>query len=237
MVNFDFSCLTGNKTIAKTRVGSVSFADLEKLEKCSRSLLEGNSHVLWLLSALLSQLKSDGFSPSDLTLFHEAISSISCTLASQTSMAAAMSDFVVSKRQKSHLAHVSLPILGSQKLELLILPGSDSLFGQSHLEKVSGQVKEDSFISSSLSLAKLAGAKAGGKGKSSSSSSSSSFTTGSSHYLSLLDYSRPGLSGFRKRSASPAHGGGGKRGHGGRGLSLSLVPARVFGNRSHVPVP
>ena len=78
-------------------MGSVSFADLKKLEKCSRSLLEGNSHALWLMTALLSQLKRDRFSPSDPTLFDKAISSISCTLASHTSVAAGMSDFLVSK--------------------------------------------------------------------------------------------------------------------------------------------
>ena len=108
------------------------------------------------MSALLSQLKSDGLSPSDPTLFNKAISSISCTLASQTLLAAAMSDFVVSKCKESHLAHVSIPISASQKREQLVSLGSDSsLFDQSLLERVSGQVKEDSFISSSLSLAKL----------------------------------------------------------------------------------
>ena len=35
LVNPDFSRLTANKTIAKTRAGSISFADMEKLEKCS----------------------------------------------------------------------------------------------------------------------------------------------------------------------------------------------------------
>ena len=57
MVNPAFSHLTANRTIA----GSISFDDMEKLEKYSRSLLEGNSHALWLMSALLSQLKADGF--------------------------------------------------------------------------------------------------------------------------------------------------------------------------------
>ena len=120
LVNPDFSLLMANKSIAKTPAGSISFADMERLEKCSRSLLEGNSHALWLMSALLSQLKVYGFSPSDQTVFDKAISSISCTLASQTSLAAAMSDFVVSKHKESLLSHVSLPISASQKRELLL---------------------------------------------------------------------------------------------------------------------
>ena len=45
-VNPDFSRLTANKSFAKTRAGSVSFFDMERSEKYSRSLLEGNSHAL-----------------------------------------------------------------------------------------------------------------------------------------------------------------------------------------------
>ena len=47
-LNPDFARLTRNKTITKSCAGFVSFADMEKVEKCSRSLLEGNSHSLWL---------------------------------------------------------------------------------------------------------------------------------------------------------------------------------------------
>ena len=235
LVNLDFSLLTANKSIAKTRTGSVSFADMERLEKCSHSLLEGNLHALWLMSALVFQLKADGFSPSDPTLSDKAISSISCTLASQTSLAAAMSDFVVSKRKESLLSHVSLPISASQKQELLVTPGTDSaLFDQSLLEQVSGQVKEDSFISTSMAMAKLAGAKSGGKTKSSASSASSSFAGGSSP----LGFSRPGPSGFCKLSTSPARGGGSKRGRGGRGTSPSLFSRRKgFRKQESCPCP
>ena len=96
----------------------------------------------------------DGFTPSDPALFDKTISSLSSTLASQASLAAGLSDYMVSKRRKSYLAHVSLPLSAPQKLQLLVTPGSESsLFDQSFLEKVSGQVKEGSFISSSLSLA------------------------------------------------------------------------------------
>ena len=171
------------------------------------------------MSALLSQLKDDGFSPFDPTLFDKAISSISCTLASQTSLAAVMSDFVVTKRKELLLSHISLPISTTQKHELFVSSGSDSsFFGQSLLERVFGQVKEDSFISSSLSLAKLAGAKSGGKGKSSASSASLSFAVGSSPFV----FSRTGSSGFRKWSISPANGGGG------RGMSPSLSSRKGF---------
>ena len=83
-----------------THAGSVSFADMERVEKCSLPFLEGNSHS-WLLPALLSQLKQDGFTPSDPALSDKTISSLSSNLASQTSLAAGLSDFVVSKWSKS----------------------------------------------------------------------------------------------------------------------------------------
>ena len=95
-----------------------------------------------------------------------------------------------------------------------------SLFDQGLLEKVSNQVKEDTFISSSLSKAKLARSQVSGKGK----SSSPSGAVGVSHaepsgYSSPLDYPRLGSASLGKRAASPIRGGGGKRSRGGRVVS------------------
>ena len=68
-----------------------------------------------------------------------------------------MSDFIVSKRRESYLGHASLPLSAAQKCELQVTLGSGTaLFDQDLLEKACDQVKGDSFISSSLSLAKLA---------------------------------------------------------------------------------
>ena len=88
-----------------------------------------------------------------------------------------------------------MPISASQKRAFLITLGSgDSLFDQELLEKVFGQVKEDSFISSTMSLAKLARSKSIGRGKSSSSSGLSGSSQGavSSGYSSPLDCYRAG---------------------------------------------
>ena len=60
-VNPDFSQLTENKSISTERVGTVSFFELERMESSIKSLLEANSYSLWLLSALLPQLKRNGF--------------------------------------------------------------------------------------------------------------------------------------------------------------------------------
>ena len=239
-LNPDFSRLAENKTISKKRMGPISFFELECLEGCSKALLESNSYALWLMSGLPSQLKQDGFAPLDPTLFDAPISSI-CVLANQTETAAAMSDFLVSKRRESYLNHVSLPISASQKRELPITLGSgDSLFDQDLLEKVSGQVKVDSFISSTMSLSKLASSKSIGRRKSSSSSSlsGSSQGAGSSGYSSPLDYNRAGPSSSHgKRSASPGRCGRGKQVRRGRGVSPSPKAKRVLGSGSHAPVP
>ena len=52
------------------------------MKSVSRSLLEGNSHSLWLMYGILSQLKQADFNPPDPALFNTNISSISASLSS-----------------------------------------------------------------------------------------------------------------------------------------------------------
>ena len=105
-LNPDFAQITGCKTIAKSHVSATTFADLEKVEKCSRTLIAGQSKSYWLLSALLSQLKQDGFQPSDLYLLDKNISALSASLATQTLICAGFTDFVMAKHRESM---VSIP--------------------------------------------------------------------------------------------------------------------------------
>ena len=144
--------------------------------------------------------------------------------------AASLTDFLISKRREFYLGHASLPLSAAQKSDLLVTSGSDStLFDQGLLEKVSSQVKEDSFISSSLSMANLARSQASSKGKSSSSSGAvGSSLAGSSGYSSPLDYPRSGSTSSGKRAASPSRGGGGKQSRDGRGVSPSPKSKRGF---------
>ena len=67
--NPDFSRISENKNVVKTRSSSVTLADLEKLDRGSRTILAGDSQCFWLLSSLLAQLKDDGYKPSDPALF------------------------------------------------------------------------------------------------------------------------------------------------------------------------
>ena len=215
----DFSFISNSKNIIKSRLSSVFFADLEKIERVGRTVIAGDSQCFWLLSSLLAQLKEDGFSPSDPVLFDKNISVLSAALASQTTVAAGLTDFVTSKRQESYLAHASCPIAESQKRELLVAPGTGSLlFNQPLLEKIVSQLKEDSLIASSVSLTNLS--KAAGRGHPNSSSGD--------RYSSSLEQSRPGPSRYRKRSSSPARGSFAKRGRRGRGMSPSSNRGKGF---------
>ena len=156
-VNPDFARLCGNKVMSDKRRGSVTFAEMQRLESVSQSSLEECSFSLWMMSGLLSQLKRDGFNPSDPTLFNTTISSVSAALSSQTRSATSVSTFMRSKRRESLLAHATVPVSQVQKRKLTVAPGSsDGLFDQDLLEKVASQVKEDAFVSSSMSMAKLA---------------------------------------------------------------------------------
>ena len=207
-LNPDFSRMSKTKNIVKTRSSSVTLADLEKLDRGSCTILAGDSQCFWLLSSLLTQLKDDGYKPSDPVFFDKNISALSAALASQTTMAAGVSDFVASKRRESYLAHASCPIAESVKRDLLVSPGTSAfLFDRPLLEKVVTAMKEDSLISSTASLASLS--KMASRGRSGSS--------GSDCYSSPLDFSRSGSSGYRKRSASLARGSFAKRGRRGKG--------------------
>ena len=223
-INPDFARLCGNKVVSNKRWGSVTFAEMQRLESVSQSSPEVCSFSLWMMSGLLSQLKHDGFNPSDPTLFNTAISSVSAALSSQARSAAAVSTFMPSKRRESLLAHATVPVSQVQKRELTVDPGSsDGLFAQDLLEKVASQVKEDAFVSSSMSMAKLSQSGSSGKSgrKAASGSARSASGSGSSGYQSSPSFGESS----GKLSASPAWGGGGKRFHGDKSRAPSSKPS------------
>ena len=168
---------------------------------------------------MLAQLKDDGYHPSDPALFDKNISSLSAALASQSMMAAGVTDFVSAKSRESSLAHAACPIAESVKWDLLVAPGTESFFfDQPLLEKVVSHIKEDSLISFTASLESLSKASAHGH----------SGSSGSDRYSSPLNQPRSSSSGFRKRSASPVRGSIAKRGRGGRGMTPSSSRGKGF---------
>ena len=216
-LNSDFTRICRSRSVLKSRMSSVSLADLERLDRVARMILAGDSQRFWFLSALLVQLKEDGYQPSNPSLFDKSISSLSSALATQTNASACLSEFVTTKRRESYLSHSSITLPDSLKRDLLVAPGTDSLlFNQPLLSEAIENMKEDSLLSSTSSLASIS--KAASKSKP---------QGGANKYSFPLDAPRPGTSGFRKRSSSPYRRGS-KCGRGGRGATPSSSRGRGF---------
>ena len=116
------------------RWGSISFSEMEQIERVFRNQLEMTSSSLWLMPGILAMLKRDGFQPSDSTLFNAALSSVSAAMSRQARSAAAGSAFLRSKRRESLLSHTSVPVLEAQRRSLATTPGSSTgLFDESLL--------------------------------------------------------------------------------------------------------
>ena len=172
--------------------GSVTFSEMERLERLFQGQLEVTSSSLWLMSGILAMLKRDGFQPSDPALFNSALSSVSAALSRQARTAAAGSTFIRAKRRESLLAHTTLPVPETQKRDLTVTPGSSSgLFDAELLAEVVSQVQSSSQISSNLALSLSLR-----RGRSAPSSSSSPLT---GPRLSSYARGRP----YGKRSSSP----------------------------------
>ena len=188
------------------RWGSISFLEMERIERLVRTQLEMTSSSLWLMSGILAMLKRDGFQPSDPTLFNAALSSVSAAMSQQARAASSGSTFVRAKRRESLLTHTSIPVPEAQRRLLTSAPGSRTgLFDEALLGDVVAQVQRSSMISSNLAVSRSFG-----RSKSRTSSSSPLVDPSSS---------RPPRGGRSsgKRSASSSRFGGGKRFRGGGG--------------------
>ena len=260
-VNPLFYRLAGASAMGSKHWGSVTFAEMERLERLFRSQLEVTSSSLWMLSGILAMLKRDGFNPSTPGLFNTAIASVSALLASQARSAASGSVFLRSKRRESLLVHSKVPIPEPQKRALVVSPGSDSgLFEESLLDSVEHQVKEDSLVSSSLALSKALSSRAGSKSVASSSSlagpsgfrpprsaqwSGKRSASSSRSFFETFEFSEVGAvplpNPVRQLSVPPLAGlkGQGRRSVGGGGppgrvlYTLSSASSSVYGTHPH----
>ena len=209
-VNSAFAQLTGSKTLATRRWGSVSFKDMERLERLFLNQLEVTSSSLWLMSGILAMLKQDRFQPSDPALFNSALSSVSAALSRHARSSAAGTGFIRAKRRESLLAHTTLPVPESQKRSLMT---SSGLFDSGLLAEVVAQVHSSSQISSNLALSRSLR-----RGRPSQTPSSSPLT---GPRLPSFSRGRP----YGKRSASSSRSGSRKRFRGGKGGAPSSGPS------------
>ena len=150
-VNASFAHLAGTRAVWSKRWGSISFAEMERIERVLRNQLEVTSSSLWLMSGILAMLKRDGFQPSDPALFNAALSSVSAAMSQQARSAATDSTFLRTKRRESLLSHTSVPVPEAQRRSLTTAPGSSTgLFDESLLGDVVAQVQRSSLISSDV---------------------------------------------------------------------------------------
>ena len=77
-VNSAFAQLAGSRALGSRRWGSVTFSDMERLERLFQGQLEVTSSSLWLMSGILAMLKRDHFQPSDPALFISAVFCFRC---------------------------------------------------------------------------------------------------------------------------------------------------------------
>ena len=168
-VNPSFAQLAGTRAVGSKRWGSISFSEMERIERLFRTQLEMTSTSLWLMSGILAMLKRDGFQPSDPTLFNAALSSVSAAMSQQARAASSGSTFLRAKRRESLLTHTSIPVPEAQRRSLISAPGSRTgLFDEALLGDVVAQVQRSSLISSNLAVLRSFG-----RSKSPASSSSS----------------------------------------------------------------
>ena len=213
-VSPSFAQLAGARAVGSKRWGSISFSEMERLECLFRSQLEMTSSSLWLMSGILAMLKSDGFQPSDPTLFNAALSSVSASLSQQARSASAGSAFLRAKRRESLLSHTSIPVPEAQRRSLMVAPSSSvGLFNEDILAEVVAQVQHSSLISSFLAVSRSLG-----RGRSRPSSSSPLVDP---HSFSTPRVGRP----YGKRSSSSSRSGGRKRFRGGKGSAPSSKPS------------
>ena len=212
-VNPSFAQLAGARAVGSRRWGSITFSEMERLERLLRNQLEVTSSSLWLMSGILAMLKRDNFQPSDPTLFNSALSSVSASLSRQARSASVGSAFMSAKRRESLLAHTTLPVPEAQRRSLTVAPGSSNgLFHEELLAEVVSQVQCSSLISSNLAVSR-------------------SLSRGRSRPSSASPLADPLSSGpprggrpSSKRSASSSRSGGHKRFRGGKGSTPSSKP-------------
>ena len=213
LVNPSFAQLAGARAVGSRHWGSITFSEMERLERLLLNQLEVTSSSLWLMFGILAMLKRDDFQPSDSTLFNSALSSVSAALSRQACTAAAGSGFMCAKRRESLLAHTTLPVPEAQRRSLMVAPGSaNALFNEGILAEVVEQVQRSSQISSNLAASRSLG-----RGRSAPSSSSPLVGPRSSSAAR----GRP----YGKRSSSSSRSGGRKRFKGGKGAAPSSKPS------------
>ena len=144
--------MSGN--VPSFRAVNLSIDDCLALETTFRSQAEALSHSMWVLTGMLSLIKSEGFVPKDQSLFRQYISSLSMGLAHQANIAAAGTSFATLKRRQSYAAHFLPSYPDALKKAALAAPAcsASSLFLEEDLSKLAAVSNEASSIKSNQAV-------------------------------------------------------------------------------------
>ena len=222
-VNSAFAQLAGSRALGSRRWGSLTFSDMERLERLFQGQLVVTSSSLWLMSGILAMLKRDRFQPSDPALFyHGPVFCFSCLVKSGAYGCCRL--WLPSCQASGELTHpYHSPCSRISEALPDYTPGSSSgLFDSELLSEVVSQVHSSSQISSNLALSRALR-----RGRSAPASSSSPLT---GPRLSSFTRGRP----YGKRSSSSSRSGGRKRFRGGKVGAPSSEPS---GFRRQEPSP
>ena len=127
------------------------------LETCFRLQVEFLSHCMWVFSGLLGFLKRDGYTPLDLGLFNQLVTSLSVSLVPILDNAVAGTNFICHKRRLFYVSH--LPAHFDTNKGLLLRQDASlvgSLFDEAVVEKVLSLTKDYSSLQSQQAMVQVA---------------------------------------------------------------------------------
>ena len=81
-VNPLFAQLAGARAVGSKRWGSITYSEMERLERLFQNQLEVTSSSLWLMSGILAMLKRDNFQPSDYSFQLGPVLGVCCSVSS-----------------------------------------------------------------------------------------------------------------------------------------------------------
>ena len=147
-----------SKVPQSSRLSTVSIKDCGHLESTFRAQNETLSHSMWVLTALIAFLKSDGYSPSDPALFNQFITSMSMGLSHVSNAASSGTSFLVKKRRDSYLSHLPPVFADVSKRSLLRSPANlaTSLFLESDVSDARNLSQAASTFQSQQALVEVA---------------------------------------------------------------------------------
>ena len=134
---------------------NLTYDESMRVENVTRGQLEVQNHSFWLLSTLLSIVKDGGFVPPDPVRFENLVSELSLSLVNSTRASAAVTTFLQAKRRESLLAHLPCHVAACHKSNLLKSSfEGEFLFESEALDKVIGDVQQDSNTEAQLAISK-----------------------------------------------------------------------------------